>query len=100
MQIDFKANDQNEFVSRALVVRKESESPEARAAKKKAYEDFEALLLGDVLKNLRGSLGGSWLGEEAGAGTDAIMEMAEQQMVKVMASQDVLGLVRSLEKKL
>jgi hypothetical protein len=68
--------------------------------KKKAYEEFEALLLGDVLKNLRGSLGGSWLGKDAGAGEDAILEMAEQQMVKVMASQDVLGIVRSLEKKL
>ncbi len=74
----------------------ETPSPE----KKKAYEEFEALLLGDVLKNLRGSLGGSWLGKDAGAGEDAILEMAEQQMVKVMASQDVLGIVRSLEKKL
>lgn len=73
---------------------------QALAEKKKAYEDFEALLLGDVLKNLRGSLGGSWLGEDAGAGEDAILEMAEQQMVKVMASQDVLGIVRSLERKL
>lgn len=67
------------------------------AQKKKAYEDFEALLLGDVLKNLRGSLGGSWLGKDAGAGEDAIFDMAEQQLVKVMASQDVLGIVRSLE---
>ncbi len=75
-------------------------NPQALAEKKKAYEDFEALLLGDVLKNLRGSLGGSWLGEDAGAGEDAILEMAEQQMVKVMASQDVLGIVRSLERKL
>lgn len=73
---------------------------QAFAEKKKAYEDFEALLLGDVLKNLRGSLGGSWLGEDAGAGEDAILEMAEQQIVKVMASQDVLGIVRSLERKL
>jgi hypothetical protein len=73
---------------------------QALAEKKKAYEDFEALLLSDVLKNLRGSLGGSWLGEDAGAGEDAILEMAEQQMVKVMASQDVLGIVRSLERKL
>lgn len=73
---------------------------QATAEKKKAYEDFEALLLGDVLKNLRGSLGGSWLGEDAGAGEDAIFDMAEQQMVKVMASQDVLGIVRSLDRKL
>jgi len=73
---------------------------QANAEKKKAYEDFEALLLGDVLKNLRGSLGGSWLGEDAGAGEDAIFDMAEQQMVKVMASQDVLGIVRSLDRKL
>jgi len=73
---------------------------QALAEKKKAYEDFEALLLGDVLKNLRGSLGGSWLGKDAGAGEDAILDMAEQQMVKVMASQDVLGIVRSLERKL
>jgi hypothetical protein len=68
--------------------------------RRQAYEDFEALLLGDVLKNLRGSLGGSWLGEDAGAGEDAILEMAEQQMVRVLASQDILGIVRSLEAKL
>ncbi len=71
-------------------------SPGLSADKRKAIEEFEALLLGDVLKNLRGSMGASWLGEEATAGNDAIVEMAEQQLVKTMASQDALGMLRLL----
>ncbi|MDX2266606.1 MAG: hypothetical protein NW208_00780 [Bryobacter sp.] len=78
----------------------QGQSSTINAEKRKAVEDFEALLLSDVLKNLRSSMGGSWMGEDAGAGSEAISEMAEQQMVKVLASQDVLGLVRTLGSKL
>ncbi len=74
--------------------------PKAVESKRQAIKDFEAVLLGEVFKNLRGSFGGSWVGEQAGAGTDAIVEMAEQQIVKAMASQDILGLVKQLEKRL
>jgi Rod binding domain-containing protein len=69
-------------------------------------EEFEALLLADVLKNLRSSMsgglsgGGDGFGGEATAGDDAIREMAEQQMVRVLASRDVLGLVQSLGSQL
>jgi hypothetical protein len=78
----------------------QSSSRTITAENRKAIEDFEALLLGDVLKNLRTSMGGSWMGDDAGAGSEAISEMAEQQMVKVLASQDLLGLVRTLGPKL
>jgi len=57
---------------------------------KDAAQQFEALLLGQMLRSVRESASG-WLGEEDNAGESAT-DMAEQQFAMVMAQQGGLGL--------
>ena len=55
-----------------------------------AAQQFESLLLGQMLRSVRES-GAGWLGEEDNAGESAT-DMAEQQFATVMAQQGGLGL--------
>ena len=57
---------------------------------KDAAQQFEALLIGQMLRSVRES-GAGWLGEEDNAGQSAT-DMAEQQFAAVMAKQGGLGL--------
>ena len=61
---------------------------------KQAAEQFEALLIGQMLKAAReaGSSGGLGSGEDAAGQTG--MEMAEQQFASLLASRGGLGLSR------
>lgn len=68
----------------------------------KAASQFEALLIGQLLKSMRESGTGGWLGtgdDQAGA---TAMEVAEEQMAEALAEQGGLGLatlvVRGLER--
>src|SRR5580692_11390681 len=58
---------------------------------KKAAKDFEALLIGQMLKSVReSSFGGGWgTSDQSG---DVALDMAEQQMAQLMASNGGLGL--------
>ncbi len=67
-----------------------------------ADSQFEALLLGQLLKSMRDSSGG-WLGtgdDEAGA---SMLEIAQEHLARVLAAQGGLGLagmvVKGLEQK-
>ena len=59
----------------------------------KAAKDFEALLLGQMLKSVRESnFGGGWgTSDQSG---DVALDMAEQQMAQLMASNGGLGLAQ------
>ena len=66
-------------------------TPAPQPNTKKAAQDFEALLIGQMLKSARAG-GGEWLGEDqTGA---ALSEMAEQQFAQMLASSGGLGLAQ------
>ena len=65
----------------------------------KAAKEFEALIIGQMLKSVReSSFGGGW-GTQDQAG-DVALEMAEQQMSQMLASNGGLGLARLITKGL
>jgi flagellar protein FlgJ len=59
----------------------------------KAAKDFEALLIGQMLKSVReSSFGGGWgTSDQSG---DVALDMAEQQLAQLMASNGGLGLAK------
>ena len=59
---------------------------------KKAAEDFEALLIGQMLKSVRESSTGAWGNSDQAGGT--ALELADQQMAQVLAANGGLGLSR------
>ena len=70
---------------------------------REAAQQFEALLLGQMLKTMRQAGEGGWLGtgdDQAGA---TMMEVAEERLAQMLASQGGLGLanmvVKGLERK-
>ena len=65
----------------------------------KAAREFEAVMIGQMLKSVReSSFGGGW-GTEDQSGAVAL-EMAEQQMSQMLASNGGLGLARLITKGL
>jgi peptidoglycan hydrolase FlgJ len=65
-----------------------AESPEDL---KQVAEEFEALLVSQMLKSVRESSSGGWIGGEGETGT-LMVEVAEQQLARVIASQGGMGL--------
>jgi len=63
---------------------------------KKAAEDFEGMLIGQMLQSIRDSALGGWQEEKDQTGAIAL-EMAESQIARAMASSGGLGLARTLE---
>lgn len=65
----------------------------------KAAQDFEALLLGQMLKSMRGE--GAWLGTGDDSGDDSADDTAaslgEQQIAQALAAGGGLGLARTIE---
>jgi flagellar protein FlgJ len=70
-----------------------ADSPEAI---RKSAEDFEALLIEQMLHSMRGS---GWMGNEDQAG-ESVMEYAEQQLSNVIASGGGMGLARLIREGL
>jgi flagellar protein FlgJ len=58
---------------------------------KDAAQQFEALLMGQILRSERESNGGGWLGSGSGAG-DSATDYAEQQLAAALAAGGGLGL--------
>ncbi len=56
-----------------------------------AARQFEALLIGQILRSVRESEG-SWLGNGRDSAGDCATELAEQQLASVLAAQGGLGL--------
>ncbi len=77
---------------------RQTEGKETREESKlrKAAEDFEGLLLGQMLQSIRESALGGWQENHDQAGAVAL-EMAESQLAQVMASQGGLGIARTLQ---
>lgn len=80
----------------------ESASQGSEADKQKlrqASEDFEALLIGQMLQSIRESALSGWQETEDQSGAIAL-EMAESQLARMMATSGGLGLARTLRKSL
>jgi len=63
-----------------------------------AAQQFEALLLSEMLKAAHGSDSEGWLGGGSEAGEDSAFEMAESQFANSLASGKGLGLASVIEK--
>ena len=59
---------------------------------KDAAQQFEALILAQMLKTARESSSGGWMGEAEDASGATAMEMGEEQLARLMAAQGGLGL--------
>lgn len=68
-------------------------APDSPEKIRDAAQQFEALLLGQLLKGMRGNEAG--LGDAGGAG-DALYEAAEQEFAKALAARGGLGLARMI----
>lgn len=64
-----------------------------------AAQQFEALLLGQLLRTVRES-GNGWLGSGGDGAGDCAIELAEQQLAGLLALQGGLGLASLIEKGL
>jgi peptidoglycan hydrolase FlgJ len=58
---------------------------------KRVASEFEALLVGQLLKSVRESSSGGWMGGEGENGT-LMVEVAEQQLARQIALQGGMGL--------
>lgn len=59
---------------------------------KKAAEEFEALLIGQMLKSAHETGSGGWLGAGKDQGGQTQMDLAEEQFANLLASKGGLGL--------
>jgi len=62
-----------------------------------AAQQFESLLIGQLLKTSREAGGGGWLGTDDGDAGATSMEIAEQQLAKMLAANGGLGMSKTIE---
>jgi peptidoglycan hydrolase FlgJ len=67
---------------------------------KEAATQFEALLIGQMMKSMREASAGGWSGDGGDQSGASMLELAEQQLSQMMASQGGLGLASLLVKGL
>ena len=67
---------------------------------KKAAHDFEALLIGEMLKAAHADSEDGWLGSGGSAGSDSAMQMAESQFAQALSSGKGLGLASVIERSM
>jgi flagellar protein FlgJ len=72
-------------------------APEDPAKVRDAAEQFEALLLGQILRSAKGK---GWLGEESSAASDCASDFAEQHLAMALAKRGGLGLADLISKGL
>jgi Rod binding domain-containing protein len=60
-----------------------------------AAKDFEALLLGQMLKSARGD--GGWLGTDSDDASEVAVGLGEEQLARTMAASGGLGLSKLVE---
>jgi len=63
----------------------------------KAAMQFEALLIGQLLKSARGSGDGGWFGTDGDEAGSTLTEMSEQELSSAMASSGGLGLAKMIK---
>lgn len=86
-----------DWASAALAAGNKKASAEAIHA---AATEFEALLVGQMLRAMREAGGGGWLGGDEHDAAFSLMEMAEQCFATALAAQGGLGLARLVEQSL
>lgn len=67
------------------------DSPESTA---KAACQFEALLIGQLLKSAREAGGSGWMGTDSGDADAGMIELAEQQLSQALAARGGFGLAK------
>ena len=72
---------------------KGSDSPEAI---KKAATQFEALLMGEVLKSARASDGSGWMDTDEDDAGSILSEVSEQQLSQALSAGGGLGLAKTI----
>lgn len=65
-----------------------------------AAQQFEALLIGEMMKSVREDGEDGWLGSGGGAGDDSAMDMAQSQFANAMATSGGLGLTKVIEERM
>jgi Rod binding domain-containing protein len=81
----------------ALAVGPQPDQQEKKTVK--AAKDFEALLIAQMLKSMRGEKSG-WLGSEDESdddSNDAILSLGEQQIAQTLSAGGGLGLAKTIE---
>ena len=81
-------------VDRSLTVaaRPEGKPPEDPAKVREAASQFEALLLAQLLKSAREAAGDGWLGSGGDEAGGMMLDVAQEHLAQVLASQGGLGL--------
>lgn len=73
----------------------------SRAAKlQKAAQDFEALMIGEMLKTTRQEGADGWMGSGDGAASSSAMGLGETQLALAIARGGGFGLAQMIEKQL
>ncbi len=65
-----------------------------------AAQQFESLMINEMLKTVKESSSSGWLGGEGDSGADSTMEMAQAQFANALAKNGGLGLARMIEKSI
>ena len=75
--------------------------PRSRPASvKQAAMQFEALLIGEILKSARTDSGGGWLGSGGDQAGESMSELAEQQVAQVLSASGAFGMTKLIEQGL
>ncbi len=67
---------------------------------RQAAQQFEAVLIGEMMKTTREAGGGGWLGTGEDEAGSTMSELAEQQLAQLMAAQGGFGLATLAEQGL
>jgi peptidoglycan hydrolase FlgJ len=65
-----------------------------------AAQQFESLLIGEMLRSAREESSEGWLGSGEGTGDDSAMDMAETQFANALSRSGGLGLAAMIERSL
>jgi flagellar protein FlgJ len=65
-----------------------------------AAQQFEALMIGEMMKSARETGDGGWLSSDADNGEESAMGMAETQFAQALASHGGFGLAKTIEKSM
>src|SRR5579884_1967944 len=65
-----------------------------------AAQQFEALMIGEMMKSVRDSSEEGWMGSGGDSGSDSAMDMAESQFAKGLSMGGGLGLAKVIEQRM
>jgi len=65
-----------------------------------AAQQFEALMIGEMMKSVRDSGSEGWFGSGDSTGSDTAMDMAQTQFAKALAQSGGLGIAQMIEQRM